>query len=73
MVDLITPHTCSTCPHKVRDMAKMMCLRFPPHAYPIIVMTPKGPNVVGVSTHFPEVKPEWHCGEHPARKTSLTP
>lgn len=75
---LITPNTCQTCPFKFTITAgtsrQMMCRRFPPVPFPINnpMFGPSHPEhqpILGYQSTFPNVQPDWWCGEHPGLKT----
>lgn len=65
---ILSPHTCGTCPFKERAPGgELNCRWGPPSAQAIVVMSPRGPQIVGHVKVFPVVLPEDWCYRHPSR------
>lgn len=72
MISVIRPNTCGTCAFRFRDgNNNLTCRRHAPAAHPVIVMTPKGPQVGGVVSVWPEVNRDWWCGDFAAISAHL--
>lgn len=67
---ILTEECCTRCKHALDTVPagpQMICRRFPPLPFPIIMGTPDGPAQVGSVSNFPTVNGDMVCGEFARR------
>lgn len=66
MTGLIGAKSCRSCEYRLKAQGEpdvLMCRRYPPQVIGVVIPTSSGVQTA-VNAFYPQVNPEWPCGEY---------